>query len=253
MTDEGHPWDDAPKLDPVFLSLDMLDPTTKSGRKGLKAAMKGKKKGKRAAKAEKTVPPPPIAVPPKRPVEATGDEERRGVSDRARAAANLAVDLVPYDEIAVICGYPNAKAAEKAALSVMAILHPPDDYETLQIKARANAARRLRMSSQMADAEYLIDKATGDEIPNVDRLRWASQAGVDLMNWATIAGAKAPTKVELNPGDEKMQELLNIILERSGHEEILDADVIEMTYVPPPEIEAPVIDDEDDDAEPENA
>ena len=244
---KDHPWDDAPsEREPVFLNLDQLDPQSVTGRKALDAAHKRKKRGKtKKPKGSRDSEPkdaviarvPPVAPP------ATGDEAKRGVSDRARAAANLAVDLVPYDEIALICGYTDARAAERAVLSVLSVLHPPEDYETLQLKARAQAAKRLRVTSQMADAEYLVDDKTGDRIPNADRLRWASQASTDLMNWVTIAGAKAPTKVEITPGDEQMKQILDIILERSGVEEIMDADVIDL------EIERDEIEvDEDGDA-----
>jgi hypothetical protein len=52
------------------------------------------------------------------------------------------------------------------------------------------------------------------------------------MNIVTITGAKAPTKVEFNPAEEEIERLVQRIVEQSGHEDIVDADVIELTATP---------------------
>lgn len=186
----------------------------------------GKKKGDDEPK-KAVIPRLPDAQPA-----LTGDEIKRGVSNRARSAANLKVEGMSYDEIAQVLDFPDARTAKRAVESVLAAIHGPGDYETLRIIASTRAERQFSRAAAMAGADYLVDGETGDRIANTDRLRWHQQASTDLMNWAAITGARAPSKVEITPGDEAMDRLLQEIARRAGHEEILDAEVLELEEVP---------------------
>jgi hypothetical protein len=52
------------------------------------------------------------------------------------------------------------------------------------------------------------------------------------MNWATITGAKAPTKMEITPDLAALDTLVDRIARAAGHEDILDAEVIDMEALP---------------------
>lgn len=220
-----------------------LDPQSETG-KAIADAARGK--GKKRKSKEKDEPKPPAI--PKAPGTAieplTGDEIKRGISQRARSAANLKVEGYSYQDIADLLEFDKAADAKRAVESVLAAIHGPGDYETIRIIAAARAEDALRRSTQMAKANF-IQMEDGDRVPNTEQLRWHQQAGTDLMNWAVITGAKAPTKVEITPGDDDMERLVALMLERSGHEEIVDAEVIDLEYIP----NEPVDDlGEDDDA-----
>ena len=83
----------------------------------------------------------------------------------------------------------------------------------------------------MAGADFLVDE-DGNRIPNRDKLRWHQQAGIDLMNHVQITGAKAPTKIEVTPDEARMEEIVAELLRRSGEENILEAEVIDLDVIP---------------------
>lgn len=189
-----------------------------------------KRSGKKRAKKEEPK-KTPIPVLPDRPA-FTGDEIKRGVSLRNRSAANLKIEGFSYQEIAEMLEFQTATDAKRAVETTLAAIHSDSDLETLRILASSRAEKLLRQSMAMASADYLVDSESGERIPNTERLRWHQQASADMMNWAAIVGAKAPTKLEVTPGEAQFEEIVNRILEKSGIEEVLEAEVIELEAIP---------------------
>lgn len=178
----------------------------------------------------------PIPVLPSKEVARVSDGGRGGISDRARAATNLKVDGFTYQEIADLLEYEDAKTAKREVEKTLALTHSADDYETLRIIASARAEQQLRRSTAFAAADYLVVKGENGEdvkVPNERKLAWHQQAGTDLMNWATITGAKAPAKMEISPDLDVLDALVSKIALAAGHEDILDADVIDLDVIPP--------------------
>lgn len=188
-----------------------------------------KAKPKKKSKSKKT----PIPQLPRQEMVLTGDEIRRGVSERSRSAANLKVEGYSYGEIADLLEFDTPADARRAVEGVLAAIHDPGEYDSLRLIAIARAEERLKLSSQMAKADFLVTD-DGDRLPNLDKLRWHQAAGVDLMNWALITGTKAPTKIELTPGEADLERIVTEIARRSGHEDIVDAEVIELEALPAP-------------------
>lgn len=205
--EEPHPFDDAPR-------------PPEGGKKP-----KGKKKPKDEKKK------PGIPTLPKNEVALTGDELRGGISNRARSAVNLKLAGASYVEIADTLEYPDPQAARREVERALALTHSPDDWETLRLVTAARAEQLFARSSAMAAADFLVLE-DGERIPNTEKLAWHRQAGVDLMNHATITGAKAPTKVEITPDEERLDSIVSALVGRMGHEDILDADVLELEQIP---------------------
>lgn len=203
--EEPHPFDDAPRPP-----------------KG-----KGKGKGKKP-KAEKKLGIPTL---PKNEVALTGDEVRAGISQRARAAVNLKLAGASYVDIAETLEFPSPEAAKREVERALAVTHSPDEWETLRLVAAARAEQMFARSSAMAAADYLVLE-DGEKVPNMEKLAWHRQAGVDLMNHATITGAKAPAKIEITPDEEKLDSIVTALVQRMGHEDILDAEVLELEQLP---------------------
>lgn len=162
----------------------------------------------------------------------TGDEMRRGISNRDRAAVNLRLNGASYLDIADQLEFKDAASAKKAVERTLAATHAPEEWDSLRMMASARAERLFERSAAMAGADYLVDTDTGEKIANTERFKWHQQASADLMNWATITGAKAPTKVEVTPDEERMDQLTQLVLQGLGHQDILDAEVIELTEIP---------------------
>lgn len=156
----------------------------------------------------------------------------RGISQRARSAVNLKIDGASYADIAATLEYDSVADCRREIERTLAATHPIDDWNTLRATVVARAERQLERSFKMAGADYLVDRETGRPVANVEKLRWHQQAGVDLMNFATITGAKAPTRVEVTPAEEQMEALVERLLAASGHTEVLEAEVIELDEVP---------------------
>lgn len=178
-------------------------------------------------------PPPVIPRAPKRKALALTGVDKGGIPEKAAAAANMKLRGASYQDIAEVCEYANAAEAQAAVLKVLAATHSPDEWETMRVIAAARAELLLEQSLAMASADYLIDDTTGERIPNDDRRLWHGAAQTDLMNWVGITGAKAPAKVEVTPGDVTLERIVNQILERSGHREVHEADVLELDQIPP--------------------
>lgn len=194
---DEHPWDGAPRT------------------------IKGKKK-----KREKI----PVLPKPEKPL--TDTDVRRGVSNLARSAANLKIEGYSYQEIADTLELRSAGEAKRLVESTLAAIHGTADLETLRLTVAARAERLFQQSLAMASADFLVDKRTNKKLANPDRLRWHQQASVDLMNYATITGAKAPAKVEITPGEADLDEIVARLMKRAGQEEILEAEVIELDALP---------------------
>lgn len=197
----SHPWDSAPKR-------------SKSRRKG----------GKKASKD--LVPRLPT---PEKPL--TGDEVRQGVSNRARAVARYRTLGYSFQEIADEMGLADAKEAQRIHYSVIAATASPEEIEVHRANALSRAEMLFKQSIQMATATHLV-LDDGTKVANEKQLQWHQQAASDMMNIATLTGAKAPTKVEFTPGEAEMERIVGLILGHAGHEDILDAEVIELDAVP---------------------
>lgn len=227
LPDDDEPGEEAVRREPVYLDLKMLQPQSKAGKRAQKGK-NGKPKKPKEAEPKK----PQIPKPPSREiVPLTGDEIKRGISERSRAAANLKVEGYSYADIADLLEFRNAQDAKRAVESVLAAIHGPGDYETLRLIATARAEDNFKRSSSMARAHF-IETEDGERLPNVDQKWWHAQSTTDLMTWVNITGAKAPTKLEITPGDEDVERLVQLLAERSGHEDIIDADVIEFDEIP---------------------
>lgn len=220
--DPRHPWDGAPR--------------------GKKGQAKKKSAGKQVEKEKKAVIPrlPELQKP------LTGDEIRRGVSDRNRAAAKYRVKGYSYDEIAELCEFDTAADAKRAVESVVAATLAPEEIDMQRAIILSRQEDLFRQSNAMAHADFLVDDE-GTKIPNTEKLRWHQQASSDLMAIATLTGAKAPTKVEISPGEAEMERIVNAIVLRAGHEDIVDAEVIDLDLIPAIESADGEEDDEWDD------
>lgn len=222
MTDDAHPWDDAPEDHPPAYFLP-LEPTSHAGKRI--AAGKGKKK---KPKKEK---PPAVPRLPTKEIALTGDEVKRGVSERSRSAANLKIEGYTYAEIADLLEFESPADARRAVESVLAAIHGPGELETVRLVVTGRAEAQFKRSFAMAGASFLV-LADGTEVPNTDQARWHQQASVDLMNLATITGAKAPSRIEFTPGEERLEAIAAELARRAGHQEILEAEVIDLDVVP---------------------
>lgn len=204
---------------------------------------RGEREGSDPEKSQVSIPRLPK---PEEPL--TGDEIRRGVSDRNRAAAKYKARGYSYLEIADLLEFETAQAARRAVESVISATLAPEEIEMQRAIVVARAEELFKQSAAMASADYLVDDE-GERIPNERKLQWHQQAAVDLMNIATLTGAKAPTKVEFTPGEAEMERLVAQIVSRSGHEDIMDAEVIDLDTIPAIERGEYVDDDEEDDEE----
>lgn len=203
--------------DPVYMDFDEPEHPFDSAPNSRARKKKEKKQG---------IPRLPKPKPP-----LTGDEVRRGVSERSRSAANLKVEGYSYAEIADLLEYETPQDAERAVTGVLASIHGSDDYETLRLIVTARAEQQFKRSAAMAGADYLVLK-DGTKVPNADKIRWHREASNDLMNYALITGTKAPTRVEITPGEADMERIASEILRRQGIEDIVDAEVIELDQIP---------------------
>lgn len=194
-----------------------------------KAKAKKKRKKKSAKKDDLGIP----MLPNRGPILPSGTVG--GVTARGRAAVALKLEGASYVEIAEVLEFDNPEEAAREVEATIAKTHTAPDYETLRTIGAARAEMQLRRSTMMANADYLVttDK-DGEEVqvPNAEKLRWHQQAGVDLMNWAALSGAKAPTKVEITPDEAKMDDIVARITRSLGVEPVLDAEVLELTALP---------------------
>lgn len=176
---------------------------------------------------------PPAKIPrlpePTRPL--TDLEVRAGVSNRDKSAVNLKLAGATYQEIAETLEFANAKDAKRAVERTLAHTHSPDEWDTLRMVTQARAEEMFRRSFAMAAADYLV-LGDGTQVPNTEKLRWHQQAAADLMNHATITGAKAPVKHEISADEEQLAQLVSAMTAHLGVEEVLDAEVLELDTLP---------------------
>ena len=223
-----HPWDE-----PVFFDIDEPIGVDEAVARGIKKPEGSKRppKGKGGKKKPKEPKSPAIPALPAPTKPLTSAEVKRGVSVRDRAAVNLKLAGASYAEIADTMEFDTPAHAKRAVERALALTHSPDDWETLRMLAAGRAEALFQRSFAMAGADYLVDE-DGNRIPNVDKLRWHQQAAADLMNHAVITGAKAPTKIEITPDEEKLDAIVSNLMSRMGHEDIVDAEVIELEALP---------------------
>ena len=215
--------------DPIILDVD--EP---------KAPKKKRDGRKKPDKDKKPVGIPTLPEPPK---VVANNEVRGGLSNRDRAIVNMKLDGASYQEISEALEIHNVASVKKAFERALAMTHSSDDWETLRMTAAARAEKLFQRSMAMASADRLV-LPDGTEVANAERLSWHRQAASDLMAHATITGAKAPTKVELTPGEEQMDKIVAELVARMGHEDIVDAEVLEFETL---EIESlPEVDYDDD-------
>ena len=189
---------------------------------------------KKAGKSKKEKPEPKkVVIPSLPPAEKplTDVEVRRGVSNRDKSAVNLKLAGASYQEIADTLELDSAGDAKRIVERALAATHSPDDWQTLRTIAAARAEEMFSRSLAMAKADYLVTE-DGERVPNTDKRMWHNEARNDLVNLVQITGAKAPTKIEITPDEARMEEIVAELLARSGAEDILDAEVIELAEVP---------------------
>lgn len=174
---------------------------------------------------------PKVMKLPEREKPLKPNEVRHGVSQRAKACANMRLEGATFVEIAEFLEYPDAAAAKRDFTRALAATHPAEDWETMRQMEAARAERLFKQSLAMASADYLVDDE-GNKVPNAEKLAWHRQAAADLLNHATISGAKAPSKLEITPGEAQLEQLVEQMLQRSGHEVVQEADVLELTQIP---------------------
>lgn len=213
-------------------------PTSTSGRG------RGKKKGDSDKNAGIKVAPAPVLSLPKAEPPDSSEVVRAGVSQRAKAATNLKLEGASYQEIAEVMEYESAADAKRDVERTLAATHGPEEYETMRLMATARAERQFARSVAMAGADFLVDDE-GTRHANTEKLRWHQQASADLRLLVDITGAKAPTKLEVTPGEVAMERLVQQVLERTGHQEILEAEVLDLEQVP----DAPELEEGDEIAE----
>lgn len=163
---------------------------------------------------------------------ATRLDDPQDLTLRTLACVNMKLAGAPWPEIAATLGYKTPNAARTDYTRALAQTHQAEDWETLRVTESARAEALFRRSLAMASADYLIDGETGEKFPNVDRLRWHQQANADLALHAMISGAKAPAKLEITPGEQQFESLVNRMLIAQGHEEVLEAEVLELEEIP---------------------
>jgi len=248
--------DDEDDRGPLVVNLSAFDPTTQAGRDGLRDAIRGgRTRGGTGTHPWDEDEPrdEPIPRAPRKELDVVPGRQRGGISDRDRAAANLKVDGFTYQEIADTLEFKDAGEAKKAVERVLAKTHSTDDYETLRILAATRAERRLAQSVRMADADFLVvtdEEGNETKVPNERKLAWHQQSAIDLMNWATIVGAKAATKIEVNPDVDQIEALVSRIVAGAGHQEVIEAEVIDFDVVSDIPMDAqygPAYDEDDDD------
>lgn len=158
-----------------------------------------------------------------------------GVSARARAATNLRLEGASYAEIADVLEFETALDAKAEVERTLAKTHSAEDWDSLRLVTAARALELFKNSMAMARAEFLeVEDEDGNvkKVPNRDRIHWHKVAGIDLMNHATITGAKAPTKIEVTPDEEKLDIIVSKMLAYMGEAPPMDAEVLELEVMP---------------------
>lgn len=211
---------------PAFMDFDEPGPPD-----WLKVDLRKAGKHEPAGDEGKEISKPPVLRLPRRDPPIKSTEVVRGVSQRAKACANMRLEGASFQEIAEVLEYADAKEAKRDCTRALAATHPSEDWETMRQVEVMRAERLFKQSLAMASADYLIDP-DGDRVPNSDKLKWHQQAASDLMNHATISGAKAPSKLEITPGEEQLEQLVEKLLERGGYEVMQEAEVLELTQIP---------------------
>ena len=174
---------------------------------------------------------PKILKLPEREKPLRPSEVAHGVTQRAKACANMRLDGASFMEIAEVLEYRDAAEAKRDFQRALAATHPPEDWETMRHMESARAEKLFKQSIAMASADYLLDEE-GNKVANTEKLKWHQQAAADLMNHAVISGAKAPTKMEITPGEAQLEQIVEQLIARSGHEVVHEAEVLELTQIP---------------------
>lgn len=185
--------------------------------------------------------PPPKPVIPVIPAKEIPESERLPdldlelpgqLSRRVVACVNMRLAGAPFYEIAQQLEYATPADAKRDYARAIASTHGPEDWDTLRQLEGARAEALFRRSFEMASADYLVDLEHPEQkVPNTQKLQWHEQAARDLMNHAIITGAKAPTKVEITPGEAEYDQLVGSLLEAQGFLEIEEADVVQIFEV----------------------
>jgi hypothetical protein len=159
-------------------------------------------------------------------------------TQRSVACVNLRLDGVPFYKIAELLDYSDAAAAKSAYIAALSSTHAPEDWDTLRQSEVMRAEQQWARSSAMAQADFLViyDEETGEEIeriPNTEKLRWHEQASKDLMAHAIIAGAKAPSRVEVSASSAELNQMVQVMLTQvDGDRLAIEADIWDADLVP---------------------
>jgi hypothetical protein len=182
-------------------------------------------------------------IPELPPLEHDFDATKLPTPDqRSEACVNMKLAGAPWPEIVKELGYADVQSARSAYIAALANSHPPEDWDTLRQTAMLRAEGSLARSNAMASADYLIVRYEKDGeiveeyVPNADKLRWHEQASKDLMNWAIISGAKAPSRVEVTASSAELNQMVQVLLAGQEQREI-EADIWDAEVVPDGETE----------------
>ena len=147
--------------------------------------------------------------PTKRPM-------RRGEAmQRASQGWHLRVTGRTWQQIADELGYANPSNAHRAVMRFAGTIPDPKP-DTLRDLWRARMEHLWNLAARDADAGR----------PG------ALRAGVAIADRASkFDGLDAPQRFEITPGEADLERLVDEIVRRSGHEEILEADVIDLDVV----------------------
>lgn len=167
----------------------------------------------------------------------------RKPDQRAVACVTLVNAGATWWEVVQKLDYADVTSAKAAYVAALAKMAPIGDFETLRQMEAMRAENLFRRSLAMASADYLVVRrtATDDEgneyeieehVPNTDKLRWHEQAGKDLALHAMITGAKAPARVELTADTQELNQMVQVMLQRTQLERVREADIFEAEIIP---------------------
>lgn len=174
------------------------------------------------------------------------DPDKIGKPDqRAVACVNLKLAGAPFHQIAEELGYASPAAAEQAYVSALAGMYPVETWESLRQVEALRAEQLFARSFAMASADYLVvegDDGEEVQVPNTERRQWHEQAAKDLMMHATITGAKAPARVEVNANTQEINQMVEIILSQQRGDRALEANIWDLEDIPQV-VDAEVVED----------
>lgn len=149
----------------------------------------------------------------------------------ARVAVNLAIAGAPYDEIAATCRYSSPAMARAAVEEQLAGMFDFEDRASLFKLVSARHQALIRSLHERATSAYVPDRDEfGDEIPgtlipNPDHLAYAKTYADVLTRYSKLHGLDAPTQVQITPGGEQLEEVVQALVNEALAGEAQEADI----------------------------